>query len=146
MVTIEIERTIPAARDRVWARYTDHVSWSGWAKMGKVRLEREGDGERNGSGCVRVISNAGISVAEEVLDFDAPHRMTYTVRRGGIPIKDHLGEVTMEERDGATLLTWRCHFRSRIPGLGWLWKLLVSRMFATALAGLERDLAGQPAA
>ncbi len=111
--------------------------------MGRVSLEREGVGERNGSGCVRVISNRGVSVVEEVLDFETPERVTYTVRRGGLPIKDHLGEVTMARCDGGTLVTWRCRFRSRIPGLGWVWKLLVSAMFATALAGLERDLAGQ---
>jgi len=146
MVRIEVERRIDAPRERVWARYTDHVSWSEWAKMGKVRLEREGAPTRDGSGCVRVISNGGVSVVEEVLDFEAPARMTYRVVRGGIPIKDHLGEVMMEERGDGTQVVWCCRFRSRIPGLGWFWKLLVSRLFAGALAGLDKDLSTQRAA
>ena len=141
MKQVEVRRVIDAPVRAVWDRYTDHVSWSEWAGMGKVRLEREGDPPPNGVGCVRVISNGGVSVYEEVLTFDAPTRMTYRVVRGGIPIKDHLGEVNFEPHDGGTLITWRCQFNSRIPGLGGAFKALITWLFRGALRGLSRDLA-----
>ena len=60
--------------------------------------------------------------------------MTYKIVRGGWPIADHLGEVLFEPRDGGTDVTWRCRFRSRVPGLGGLIRF-----------GITRDLPQRPA-
>lgn len=140
MKRVEVCRRIEAPVQRVWDRYTDHVSWTEWAGMGKVRLEREGNPAPNGVGCIRVISSAGVGVHEEVLSFEPPRRMTYRVVKGGIPIKDHLGEVVFEPDGAGTLVTWRCQFESRIPGLGGVFRALITRLFRNALRGLERDL------
>ena len=60
------KKLIAAPRQAVWDLYADHVSWSRWAGLGKVSLERIGDPAPNGVGCVRVISRAGFKVREEV--------------------------------------------------------------------------------
>jgi hypothetical protein len=86
MEHVEVRQVIEAPVQAVWDRYTDHVSWTEWAGMGKVRLDREGIPAPNGVGCVRVISNSGVKVFEEVVSFDPPERMTYRVVKGGIPI------------------------------------------------------------
>jgi len=138
---VEVQQRIAAPIETVWDRYTDHASWTDWAGLGRVRLEREGVPPPNGVGCVREISSAGVAVYEEVLTFDRPHRMTYRVVRGGLPIRDHLGEVVFEAHDGATLVTWRCQFNSRIPGLGSAFRLLITRLFRNALSSLARRLA-----
>jgi len=138
---VEVQQRIAAPIETVWDRYTDHASWTDWAGLGRVRLEREGVPPPNGVGCVREISSAGVAVYEEVLTFDRPHRMTYRVVRGGLPIRDHLGEVVFEARDGATLVTWRCQFNSRIPGLGGVFRLVITRLFRNALSSLARRLA-----
>jgi len=135
--TVEVQQIIAAAVETVWDRYTDHVSWTDWAGIGRVRLEREGVPAPNGVGCVRAISNAGMTVYEEVLSFDRPRRMTYRVVRGGGPIRDHLGEVVFAPHDGGTLITWRCQFRSRIPGLGGVMRAFITRLFRTALRNLS---------
>lgn len=139
MQKLEVTRNIPGPRQAVWDLYTDHVSWTEWAGMGKVSLVREGEPAPNGVGCVRVISNRGISVEEEVVSFEPPLRMSYKLTRGVFPIKDHLGEVSFEETDGGTRVVWRCRFNSTIPGLGGLWRVLITRMFSAALASLERQ-------
>lgn len=140
MQQVEVHHHFAAPIDRVWARYTDHVSWSTWAGLGKVKLAREGTPAPNGVGCVRQFAAGGMGLQEEVLTFEPPHRMTYRICRGGGPIADHLGEVLMQPRDGGTDVTWRCHFRSRVPGLGSLMRLGIARTFRSALRGLERDL------
>jgi len=140
MQHVEVERTIAAPIEKVWSRYTDHVSWTEWAGMGKVHLEREGTPAPNGVGCVRVISSGGVKVFEEVLSFAAPQRMTYRVVRGGLPIRKHLGEVVFASQGNATKITWRCEFESRIPGLGLPFRLLITRLFRSALAGLAKQL------
>jgi uncharacterized protein YndB with AHSA1/START domain len=140
MQNVEVTRVIEGPIEAVWNRYTDHVSWTDWAGIGKVTLDRKGDPPPNGVGCVRVISSAGVKVSEEVLTFEPPHRMTYRIVRGGLPLKDHLGEVTFAPQEKGTLVTWRCRFDSRIPGLGGLFRVFITRLFRHALEGLVRDM------
>ena len=140
MQRVEVQQRIAAPVERVWDQYTDHVSWTDWAGLGRVRLEREGVPAPNGVGCVRAISSAGVSVFEEVLTFDRPRRMTYRIVRGGLPIKDHLGEVLFEPGEGGTLITWRCQFESRIPGFGGVFRAVITRLFRNALRRLAQRL------
>lgn len=140
MQTVEVQQLIASPIETVWACYTDHVSWTDWAGLGRVRLEREGIPAPNGVGCVREIASFGIKVCEEILSFDPPRRMTYRVVRGGRPIRDHFGEVVFEVRDGGTLVTWRCQFTSRIPGLGGVFRAFIARLFRNALHRLARRL------
>jgi uncharacterized protein YndB with AHSA1/START domain len=141
MQRVEVQQHFAAPIETVWARYTDHVSWTDWAGLGRVRLAREGIPAPNGVGCVREFSSFGVTVSEEVLTFDPPRRMTYRIVRGGLPISDHLGEVLFEPNGGGTLVTWRCQFRSRVPGLGGVFRAFITRLFRNALHKLSRRLA-----
>ena len=138
---VEVHEHIAVPIERVWARYTDHVSWTEWARMGRVRLTREGVPPPNGVGAVRAISSAGVTVEEEVLSWEPPHRMTYRIVRGGLPITDHRGEVVFASRNGGTDVTWRCQFNSRVPGLGGVFRACITNLFRRALRRLARDLA-----
>lgn len=143
MQHVEVRKLIQAPLENVWDRYTDHVSWTRWAGLGNCRLEREGVPAPNGVGAVRAFSRFGITaVHEEVILFEPPRRMVYRIVRGGGPIGDHEGEVLFEPRDGGTLVTWRCRFNSKIPGLGSLIRAGITRVFGAALAGLAKDLRG----
>lgn len=146
MQHVEVEHVVAAPLQRVWARYTDHRSWNEWAGMGRVRLEREGVPPPNGVGCVRVIGPAGFGAREEVLRFEPPRYMSYRVVSGGLPMKDHLGEVFFEEHPRGTLVRWHCRFRSRIPGLGGAFRLLITTLFRRALANLASEQEGSEAA
>ena len=86
------------------------------------------------------ISNLGVKIYEEVLSFDRPRRMTYRIVRGAVPIRDHRGEVVFDARGGGTLVTWRCQFDSRIPGLGGATRAVLTRVFRNVLHGLARRL------
>ena len=141
MQHVEVERVIAAPIDVVWAQYTDHASWTDWAGLGRVRLERTGSPSRDGVGCVREFSNFGVKMYEEVVSFEPPHRMTYRIVRGLLPLRDHFGEVEMAPRDGGTSIVWRCRFRSRIPGLGGALHWYITRLFRNVLQALSRRLA-----
>lgn len=143
MQHVEVTHEIAAPLAAVWARYTDHLSWSDWAGLGKVALARSGSPTVNGVGCVRSFNNFGFEVQEEVLSFEPPHRMTYRLSKGAVPMKDHLGEVSFEATGKGTRITWRCRFKPMIPLTGGLMQRGIMRLFRNALIGLERDLAGQ---
>lgn len=140
MVTVEVERRVDAPVETVWARYSDHVGWTEWAGLGRVRLGRQGEPHRDGVGCVRIIRNMGREITEEVVAFEPPHRLEYSVRKG-IPLRDHLGEVTMTSEDGGgTLIVWRCRFRT-ITGFNAFSGWMIHRVFARTLGRLAKDLA-----
>ena len=138
MVDLSVSQQIAAPRDTVWAVYTDHAGWSDWAGIGRVTLATRGDEDRDGVGCIRVISNNGVAVREQVFVFEAPSRMVYRVVGGRVPMRHHEGEVTFEDSDGGTLVTWRCRFEPTIPLTGAVMKLGVSRMFAGMLRRLAK--------
>ncbi|MBI4510343.1 MAG: SRPBCC family protein [Deltaproteobacteria bacterium] len=140
MQRVEVHHIIRAPIEATWSSYTDHQSWTRWAGLGKVTLDRAGEPAPNGTGCVRVINTAGVRTIEEVVAFEPPRRMTYRLI-GGIPVRDHLGEVRFDPRGDETLVTWRCQFKSKIPGMGPILELVLTRIFHRTLGRLARMLA-----
>jgi uncharacterized protein YndB with AHSA1/START domain len=143
---VEVRRHFAAPRERVFEAYTDHARWNEWAGFSKSWLEVEGSPNRNGTGAVRGFGQGPVTVFEEVLDFEPPKRMTYRVVRGGLPMRNHLGEVTFEPEGDGTRVVWRCRFDSKIPGLGGAMRFLVKRLFRNGLDGLaQRSFPDVPA-
>lgn len=138
MEQLEVRRHIAGPPAAVFATYTDHVSWTEWAGFGPARLSREGVPAPNGVGCIRVIGPALTAAHEEVLAYEPPKRMTYTIVKGFPLIRDHFGEVSFEPEGDGTLVIWRCRFTSRIPFMGGVIRSALSRAFARALDGLAR--------
>lgn len=135
MQHVEVTHRYAASPQAVWDVYTDHARWSEWAGFPGSKLLAEGSPDRNGKGAVRAFAGG---VREEVLDFEPPKRMTYTVVGGPFPIKEHLGEVSFEADGDGTRVVWRCRFEPRIPGTGALLQRFISGSFRRALAGLEK--------
>ena len=143
MQQVEVVRRFPEPPERVFAVYTDHAGWSRWAGVGSSRLARPGHPHPNGTGALRLLGPGPFAAREEVLDFEPPKRMTYRVVGGGIPLRNHLGEVLFEPDGGGTRVVWRCRFESGVPGLGPLLRGIVTRVFRRALEGLAaRGLPG----
>lgn len=144
MERIEVSRLILGSPQAVWDAYTDHRGWAEWGGVGWARLEREGVPAPNGVGCVRVLGPPGFAAREEILSFDAPKRMTYRVLGGGLPIRKHLGEVTLEPEGEGTQILWRCEFESKVPGLGPIFRFFVARLFRGVLDGLAEARFPEP--
>jgi uncharacterized protein YndB with AHSA1/START domain len=138
---IQVTQDYEAPIERVWACYTDHRGWSRWARLGRVTLAREGSPTPDGTGCIRVIGPGPFAVQEEVLEFEPPRRMVYSLVKGMVPIRDHRGEVTFTALAPArTRVTWRCQFESMLPLAGPLIRTGVSRMFAAVLLRMTARL------
>lgn len=131
---VEVTHRFDASPQQVWDVFTDHARWSEWAGTPGARLVSPGSPDPNGIGAVRGFAGG---IREEVLSFDPPKRMTYAVTAGLLPLKEHQGEVLLQAEGDQTVLTWRCRFRSKIPGLGRPLQRLITRTFSRGLAGLE---------
>ena len=144
MQHIEVTRRIAGKPQDVFDTYTDHVGWAEWGGIGRARIEREGDPAPNGTGCIRVLGPGPLAAREEILSFEPPKRMTYRILGGGLPIRDHFGEVDFEPDGDGTRILWRCRFESKLPGAGALFRVLVARLFRNVLEGLATQRFPEP--
>lgn len=138
MEHVEVTRSFSATPEQLWKVYTDHAGWKSWAGVTHSCLDVEGKPDKNGTGAVRCLGTYGLNAHEEILEFDPPRRMTYRVVKGGLGMKNHLGEVLFEPSGKGTRITWHCRFDSRVPGLGTVMRLFVTRVFRNILDGLAR--------
>jgi uncharacterized protein YndB with AHSA1/START domain len=132
---VEVTHRYAAPPQVVWDVYTDHARWSEWAGTPGSKLVVEGSPDRNGVGAVRAFVGG---LREEILEFEPPKRMAYTVVGGFFPVRNHLGEVTLEPDGEGTRIVWRCRFEPKIPGTGALTERFVRFFFARGLRGLEK--------
>lgn len=139
MERVEVSRHFDARPAAVWEVYTDHARWQEWAGVGRSRLVRAGSPDPNGCGALRAVGPPGLAAREEVLEFEPPERMTYRLIGGGLPLRNHRGEVCFAPEGDGTRVTWRCRFEPRIPGTGALLRHLITAVFRRALEGLARE-------
>jgi len=111
---MDYDTTFDAPIAAVFDELSDHEGMTDWPGIQTCRLVAEGD-PRNGVGAVREVRALGLRLLEEVVEFEPPTRMAYTITKG-LPV-EHRGELTLTERDGRTELRWRVRMSSRIPGL-----------------------------
>jgi uncharacterized protein YndB with AHSA1/START domain len=110
-----ITKQINAPVQTVFDVLTQHDGYGDFAP-GPVRvvLERPGTTEPNGVGAVRKILGAGPAVREEVFRYDEPTHFSYGIISGA-PVKDHRGDVVLEDRAGGTFMTYRITFDAPLP-------------------------------
>jgi uncharacterized protein YndB with AHSA1/START domain len=147
MASIDVYEEVARPIQKVWELLTDHESMSRWASTAagyKVTLDKEGASERNGKGAVRRVKLPGMTLLEEVVHFDAPVEMRYSIREGMAGLQGHLGTIKLTERDGRTHIHW--HVDARMKPLHPMWfispitVLLFKHGFQNALKGLKTEL------
>ncbi|MGO8996645.1 MAG: SRPBCC family protein [Polyangiaceae bacterium] len=109
---VECRTFVRAPIAEVFDRITDHEAMAEWPGISSCELIAEGS-PRNGVGAVRRIKAGGVTLDEEVVRFDPPHRYDYTIIKG-LPVK-HLGTVTLSEVDGGVEVRWTVDLSSRVP-------------------------------
>ena len=120
--------------DAVWARLADAPTWKEWARFTVSDYEREGEPAPHGAGAIRRFGFPIYKSREQVLEFDPPHHLAYTLL-SGLPLRDYRADVTLTEAAGGTDIEWRSSFEAPWPGAFWQAFLAFSlRDFATRLA------------
>lgn len=110
-----VERSA-AAPETVWTLLADARGWPQWARFTHAHLEREGVPAPDGVGAIRVFGGGPVRSAEEVVEFEPPHRLAYELRRG-LPVVGYRADVTLEPEGAGTRITWSSRFeRGRVPG------------------------------
>jgi len=122
MPQIEIRAQAQASPHLVWRVLADAESWGEWAPFDEVAVEQGHE-----VGQIRRVRSGRITTRERIVGFDPPRRYVYEIV-SGLPLRDYVAEVRLSPlTGGGTQVDWEARFRPKIPGTGWLLKLLLGR-------------------
>lgn len=146
MASFTLFREVAAPPEVVFDVLTDHRRYAEITRLRKSELEREGDPAPNGVGAIRVLRAVGPPIREEVVVYERPSRFSYKVL-SGLPLRDHLGTVSLEPSDGGTRVTYALKAIPIVPFAGRAVMLLLERAVTELLNGVvseseRRALAG----
>lgn len=137
---IEVYARSPAPLPAVWRWLADAGSYASWSMLTRSDLEWEGVPAPDGVGAIRRLGRGGSVSREQVVVFEPPTHLGYTLL-SGMPVIGYRADVHLSEDGSGTLIAWRSRFEPRVPGTG----LLVRWFFQRVLTGFARRLARQAA-
>jgi hypothetical protein len=117
---------------------TDHRRYAEITRLRRSTLEREGDPAPDGVGAVRVLVAVGPPIREEVVAYERPSRFSYKVL-SGLPLRDHLGTVSLEPSDAGTKVTYALKAIPTIPFAGSVVMLGLKRAVTELLNGVVSE-------
>jgi Polyketide cyclase / dehydrase and lipid transport len=143
------EFTVPSSAppDVVFAVLADATRWKEWAgsMISVSEWDREGDPAPGGVGAVRKLGRAPAYAFEQILEYDPPHHLAYTIVRG-LPVRGYHADVDLVPAPGAgTTIRWSGAFEPKIPGTGAMFAAVLGRVVRgygrAAAAEAERRVA-----
>lgn len=148
MAEFTLTRRIDAAPETVFDTITDHRRYSDYTPVRRAELEREGNAEPNGEGAVRTLHLLGPPLRERVIAYERPRLFSYELL-SGLPVRDHVGTVTIDPDGSGSRMTYRVQTTPTIPLAGPVLvqglKLSIGRLMAAVASEAESRPAPAPA-
>jgi hypothetical protein len=142
---IEHVATTTADPATVYALLREGATWPEWAPIDSFELEREGAGEPEGVGAVRVLRSGRVTGRDTIAELVENRRFAYT-HESSLPVKNYRGAVDLEPTDGGTAIRWVSEFDPKIPGTGALVRRGLDGFIAKVVAGLAARATADAAA
>ncbi len=120
----------------VYALLRDGASYPAWSPIESFELEREGQGEAEGIGAVRVFRSGKVTGRDTIAELVENRRLAYT-HASNIPVKNYRGQVDLTPVEGGTEIRWTSEFEPKIPGTG----RLMRKGLDTFVEGMTTGLA-----
>ncbi len=143
MFTVHVEKELEMPIEKAFEAITDHANYHLYAAVDKADLLKSGSDDKNGVGAIREIKSGGMTLQEEIVAYESPHKMAYQIISAKpFAIEHRVGEITLREAGNATKVIWHSEFNFSAPIIGsFLTKFLgpkVAKSFASLLRGMER--------
>lgn len=142
--SVQAQARSTAPVDEVWPLIGEARRWKEWTFLTQSDLVRAGDPPPDGIGAVRRFTRFGIGSQEEVVAWEPPHHLGYTILKG-FPVRHYRADVVLAPDGSGTTISWSATFDTKIPFTGRLMVAVVTRMIggfasgAAAHAGLFHD-------
>ncbi len=133
----------PATAQAVFDLLADAPGWPRWAGplAATASWEREGDPAPGGVGAIRKIGRWPQYGREQIVEYDPPHHVAYTVL-SGVPVRDYRADIDIVPEGNGTMIRWRATFTPKVPGTGALCAVVLRRIvggFARRAGKAARD-------
>jgi uncharacterized protein YndB with AHSA1/START domain len=138
VASFTLVREVKAPPETVFDVLTDHRRYAEITPLRKSALEREGEPAPNGVGSVRVLTAVGPPLREETIVYERPVRFSYKLL-SGLPVRDHVGTVSLEPRDGGTRVTYAVRTMPTVPVVGAAVVFLVKQGVTQLLNGISAE-------
>jgi uncharacterized protein YndB with AHSA1/START domain len=138
LASFTLVREVQAPPETVFDVLTDHRRYAEITRLRKSELEREGEPAPNGVGAIRALTAVGPPIREEVVVYERPSRFSYKVL-SGLPVRNHLGTVSLEPSDGGTRATYALKAIPTVPIAGKVVMLVLQRAVTELLDGVASE-------
>ena len=138
MASFTLQGDVAAPVELVFDVLTDHRSYNKITPLRASTLEREGEPDPNGVGCVRVLKLAGPPIREEVTEFERPSRFAYKMLSGA-PVRSHTGTVELAPSGSGTTLVWRVESIPSIPLPDAVWGGIMRQVVGQLFRGVVKE-------
>jgi hypothetical protein len=144
MASYDVRVRSSASIEQVFALVADATSWSRWAGPMIMHSSwvREGDPAPGGVGAVRRLGSRLIGTREEILEYDPPHYLAYTIVSWQ-PIRDYRAVVSLDPDGEGTCITWSGAFQPLVPGTGRLLAWVLGKIVGGMAIRLARYTTAQ---
>jgi uncharacterized protein YndB with AHSA1/START domain len=145
MASFTLVREIKAPPEIVFDALTDHQRYAELTPLRKSVLERPGEPAPNGVGSIRVLTAVGPPLREETIVYERPSRFSYKVL-SGLPVRDHVGTVSLEPSEGGTTVTYALRTTPTVPVAGGVVVAVVKQGVKQLLNGVSAEAERRAAA
>ena len=137
--TIQMQQDFNAPVSEVFQVLSDHERFGRIIGV-KMKRIKDGEGSANGLGSVRSIHIGPLpSFEETITQYEENAFIEYKITRGS-PIKNHVGRLIFEEKDGRTRLNYTIELESKIPFTTGLIKAALENGIVKGLSNYSRSL------
>lgn len=131
---VEVTQRYDRPVGEVYAHLSEHENL-GPVFGARVTRVRDGDDTRNGVGSVRRLSVPPLPPFEETVTRYEPDRLLeYRISSPGGLVRDHSARVQFTPDGDASTVTWHVDFRTAVPVLAPVVRLLLARSMRRGLA------------
>jgi uncharacterized protein YndB with AHSA1/START domain len=136
----DVEAHSDAPPERVFALLADATSWPRWAGplIGHGSWDRQGSPAPGGVGAIRKLGRWPVYAREQILEYDAPSHMAYTIVKGQ-PVRNYRADVELRAAGSGTTIVWHAAFEPLIPGTGALLRAFFRRAITRTATGLAAN-------
>jgi hypothetical protein len=120
METYDLRVRASAAPPVVFEVIADATRWREWAgpMIDRSEWEREGDPPPGGVGAIRRLGRWPAFSREEVVEYDPPSHLAYTIL-SGFPVRGYHADVDLRaDERGGTVIRWSGAFEPQVMGTG----------------------------
>ena len=135
MFVVRVRSSAPV--DVIWPLLGEARRWKEWTFLDHSELERTGAPDPDGVGALRRFTRLGVGSREEVVAWEPPHHLGYTIV-SGMPVRSYRADVVLDPQEPGTTITWSVAFDERFAGTGTILAFVLHAIITRFAMGLAR--------